>query len=251
MSEDPELLPDGDILDLILGPVSSHQQEVRAIAVSSINGSSSVDGASGGLGNPLDLKLLFHLRAWADVVVVGTGTIIKEKYCGVKLNEFYRKQRLARGQEETPPVGILSSSLPFTPESKIFVDTVVPPVIITEPSSAHKASDLEHKCQGVILCDTSDPTEIVQSLRDRGYSKILLEGGPTTLKSFIVHDVVDVFHHTVDPSIVTPTVHPLVPSDPTDPTDNAVHDSQVQVRFTTDDVVVTDDGVIFVRYVRP
>lgn len=248
VNEDSETVPHRDILDLILGP-TSQQKEVRAIAVSSINGSTSLDGVSGGLGNPLDFKLLMHLRAWADVVVAGSGTILQEEYGGVKLDEFYRTSRLARGQEATPPIGILSTSLPFTPKSKIFVDTVVPPLIITPPASADKADKLEHVCQGVIYCDTSDPAQIVHSLQDRGYSRILLEGGPTTLRNFFLQDMVDVFHHTIDPSIVTPTFHTLVPS-PTSADNCTENQKQAQISFLTDNVVVTDDGVVFVRYVR-
>lgn len=246
---DPGNLRHEDVLDLILGP-TGNEPEVRAIAVSTINGSSSLDGVSGGLGNALDFELLLHLRAWADVVVAGSGTIVQEQYGGVKLHHRYRAQRAARKQEDTPPIGILSASLPFTPESKIFTDTFVPPLIITPPSSAAMAAGLEHKCQGVIYCDTSNPVEIVSSLKDRGYKRILLEGGPTALRNFLVHNVVDVFHHTIDPSIVTPTVHPLVPSPQPDQA-RAQDQAQVQISFRTDNVVVTEDGVLFVRYVRP
>ncbi|MDO5670889.1 MAG: dihydrofolate reductase family protein [Corynebacterium sp.] len=70
----------------IIGPVTD-QPEVRAIAVTSLTGSLTLDGVSGGLGNDLDRELLLALRDWADVVVVGAATVRAEGYTGARAKE--------------------------------------------------------------------------------------------------------------------------------------------------------------------
>lgn len=48
--------------------------------VSSLDGSISVDGTSGGLGNATDLEVLLTMRELADVIIVGSGTVSGEGY---------------------------------------------------------------------------------------------------------------------------------------------------------------------------
>ncbi|GAB3700534.1 dihydrofolate reductase family protein [Corynebacterium nasicanis] len=71
----------------IIGPVTD-QPEVRAIAVSSLTGSLTLDGTSGALGNELDRALLLALRDWADVVLVGAETVRAEGYTGQRAKQL-------------------------------------------------------------------------------------------------------------------------------------------------------------------
>ena len=48
--------------------------------VASLDGATVVDGRSGGLSHPVDFEMLLALRARADVIVVGAGTVRAEGY---------------------------------------------------------------------------------------------------------------------------------------------------------------------------
>lgn len=48
--------------------------------VTSLDGATVVDGRSGGLSHPVDFEMLLALRARADVIVVGAGTVRAEGY---------------------------------------------------------------------------------------------------------------------------------------------------------------------------
>lgn len=61
-------------------PIVAGRPWVGMCMVSSLDGSISVDGTSGGLGNANDLDVLLTLRALADVVVVGSATVSGEGY---------------------------------------------------------------------------------------------------------------------------------------------------------------------------
>lgn len=53
---------------------------VMITMVASVDGSTTVDGTSGSLGNDLDAAVLSATRAAADVIVVGAGTVRAERY---------------------------------------------------------------------------------------------------------------------------------------------------------------------------
>ena len=59
---------------------SSGRALVRLNMISSADGSSTVAGLSGGLGNREDHAVFGALRAAADAVVVGLGTAVAEHY---------------------------------------------------------------------------------------------------------------------------------------------------------------------------
>lgn len=61
-------------------PVHPDRPWVGLCMVTSLDGSISVDGASGTLGNPNDLDILLTLRSLADVLVVGAATVTGEGY---------------------------------------------------------------------------------------------------------------------------------------------------------------------------
>ena len=68
---------------------------VRANFISTLDGSASVDGKSGGLGGPGDRALFRLMRELADVIVVGAGTVRAENYSGAQLTVTQRQDRQA------------------------------------------------------------------------------------------------------------------------------------------------------------
>ncbi|MEL6050452.1 hypothetical protein QVH36_02190 [Corynebacterium rouxii] len=64
------------------------EPECRAIAITSINGSATLSGVSGSLGDQTDAELLIQLlqlRGWADAIIVSAETARKEKYGPARL----------------------------------------------------------------------------------------------------------------------------------------------------------------------
>ena len=61
-------------------PHPSGRPWVMLCMVMSLDGSTVVDGRSGGLSHPVDAAMLSALRAQADVILVGAGTVSAEGY---------------------------------------------------------------------------------------------------------------------------------------------------------------------------
>lgn len=82
----PEALPTVDLDDRYGGPRPRVEGRpwVGICMIASLDGSTVVDGRSGGLSNPDDAAVLGALRRAADVVLVGAGTIRAEGYAPPK-----------------------------------------------------------------------------------------------------------------------------------------------------------------------
>ena len=67
------------------------------------------------------------LRELAEVVLVGAGTVRAEKYRGAR--------RPTRGRATPPPIAVVTGSADLDPESRLFTDTAVPPLVLTAESA--------------------------------------------------------------------------------------------------------------------
>ena len=60
-------------------------------------------------------------------------------------------------------------------------------------------------CAGVIDVDEADdvnPTKVIDGLRERGYQRILTEGGPSLMGSMLEASVVDELFVTISPKLL-------------------------------------------------
>ena len=225
----------------LLGPLTSPSTpELRAIVVSALNGSTTVDGTSGSLGNETDTALLLGLRVWSDVVLVGSATVKAENYGGVVVSEEEQQAREAAGQAPIPPIAVVSGSLNFDTSTRFFKEYVVAPIIITNNTDPAKHKPLLDAGAQLFVIDSLDAQGIVDKLRAEGYARITCEGGPSLFAQIIDAGVVDFWHQTMDPTLSGSVEHPLVRGGSTKPQ-----------RFSLDHVFADDDGVVFLRYKRP
>ena len=168
---------------------------VRVNFVASLDGAVSVDGRSGGLGNAAD-KTVFHLlRELAEVVLVGAGTVRTEKYNGV--------QRNTRGRDTPPPVAVVTGTADLEPASRLFTDTVVPPLILTlESAPADRRAALADAGGEVVVLPRLTPDVLLAELGRRRLDRVLCEGGPSLLGALQAADAVDELCLTVAPLLV-------------------------------------------------
>ncbi|HCT81713.1 MAG TPA: pyrimidine reductase family protein [Micromonosporaceae bacterium] len=89
---------------------------LRVNMVSSLDGAAWLDGRSGPLGGPADQALMKTLRMFADVILVGAGTVRVEGYQGDLIDEPQKQWRLEHGLTEQPRLVVVSRSGPPLPE---------------------------------------------------------------------------------------------------------------------------------------
>ena len=164
-----------DLLDLydLPGP------HLRAGFVASVDGVVAVEGRSSGLGSPADKAAFRALRAVSDAVVVGAGTARDEDYGPVLYGDTARAWRTAHGRSEQPPIVVVSRS-GRDPGAKIRQG----PVILAVPEGVEVPDGLD-------VIRTTDPLLLRRSLHERGFSRLLCEGGPSLLTTLLQAGAVD------------------------------------------------------------
>ncbi len=185
-----------DLETLYALPAARH---VRANFISSIDGAIELEGRSQTLGGPADRAAFMAMRAVADVVLVGAGTVRAERYGPIKLDDAAKGRRVGRGLEPLPILAVVSASGELDPHASIFAGNQRP-VILTTAEVATVRLDLAGVAD-VVVCgqDTVDTTFMLEALSERGLVRVLCEGGPTLLTSLLVDQLVDELCLTVSP----------------------------------------------------
>lgn len=154
---------------------------VRANVVSTLDGATSgVDGSSVSISSPTDRDLLVTMRRAADVVLVGASTAARESYRVVRT-----------------PIAVASSALDIDPDDPLY--RAVSTVVLTSTAAPRERRD-RLRCRVVALPgDRVEPRAAVAALVGLGLTRVLCEGGPRLLGSFVAADAVDELCLTISP----------------------------------------------------
>ncbi|MFP5348007.1 MAG: dihydrofolate reductase family protein, partial [Actinomycetes bacterium] len=124
--------PQEDVdLETAYGLPDASTRHLRVNMVSSADGAAALAGRVGALTGPADQVLLHTLRALADVVLVGAGTVRAEGYGPIPLGEQWEQRRVAAGQLPSPPLALVSRSLDLDLSAPLFSQAVTRPLLVT------------------------------------------------------------------------------------------------------------------------
>ncbi|GHJ48499.1 hypothetical protein Cs7R123_58410 [Catellatospora sp. TT07R-123] len=210
------------------------QPVVRLNMVSSLDGAATVDGRSGGLGSPADQALLGLLRAQADVVLVGAGTIRAEGYTGALIGDALVALREAAGLAPHPRLAVVSGRLDLDPA--VLTTSPVRPLLVTSAEAVVPAAFAE--AADVVRAD--GPAAMVAGLRGYGLAQVLCEGGPRLAGQFAAADLLDEVCLTVSPVLAGPGASRIVAGE------SGTAPRRLELAHT-----LTDGTHLFLRYRRP
>lgn len=189
--------------DAIAALYSVDRPWCRVNFVSSLDGAATRSGVSGGLSSTADKRVFDLLRRLTDVVMVGAGTVRTEGYGPMRVDAASAAWREANGMPQHPVFAIVSGSLNLDPQSNIFTDAPVRPIVITTSAPPASLVARFEAVADVIVAGAHhvDPTLALAALRERGLTHILCEGGPTLFGSMLDADAVDELCLTVSPTL--------------------------------------------------
>lgn len=211
---------------------------LRANMVGTVDGAASLDGASAGLSGTADRRLFRLLRALADVIVVGAGTVRTEDYRPPPAHA--ELAWLRAGRPAAPELVVVSGRANLDPAARLFADPAQRTLVVTcgaaptEQVEALRAVSEVH----VVGKDHVDLPLVVAMLHERGHRRLLTEGGPALLGSLTAADLLDEIALTVSPLVVGGGAPRIV-----------VGDDGPTRRFRLRGLLV-DDDVVFTHYVR-
>jgi riboflavin biosynthesis pyrimidine reductase len=146
------------------------------------------------------------LRALADVVVVGSGTMLaaaKGTWRADKVfppaAEAFAELRRELGKSEHPAVAIVTAGGSFDPTHPVLETGAV--VLTTERAAADIRASVPGATEVVAVNagDWVDPVGAIAELRARGHDLVLSEGGPTLFTALLAAAQVDELFLTVSP----------------------------------------------------
>ncbi|MFP5257373.1 MAG: pyrimidine reductase family protein [Acidimicrobiia bacterium] len=203
----PDPAPVEDVAELVAAaarPAPPERPWLLVNMIASLDGAITVDDRSGGLGRPADRAVFSALRAVADVVLAGAGTVRAEGYGPPRPSASARAARQARGQAAAPRLAVVSRSLELDVDAELFRAAEEPPLVLTcaaAPPERRRA--LDAVAEVVVAGDEAvDLVEALSELRRRGVATITAEGGPTLNGHLLAADVIDEWDLTVSPLLV-------------------------------------------------
>jgi riboflavin biosynthesis pyrimidine reductase len=205
--------------------------------VASVDGAIEIDGKSSGLGDADDSALFKAMRAVADVVLVGAGTVRAENYHPVTLDPQRRDRRLEAGLDETPRLVIVSGRMHLSPEARVFSDPRHRPTVLTSSQANQERVDAVKAVADVHRIESLGAEAIIDHLHD---SKVVLcEGGPSLAGQLVAAGLVDEFNLTVAPVLTGGDARRVTSGIPAEP--------PIEMRL---DRVLGGDKSLFLRYLR-
>jgi riboflavin biosynthesis pyrimidine reductase len=201
----PDPIDDVDVDAVIAAearPAPDGRPWVLVNMISSLDGAITVEGRSGLLGGPADRAVFSALRAVADVVLAGAGTVRAERYGPARPTDRQRADRRSRGQAEAPTIAVMTRSLDLDLTSRLFTDGDGPrPMVITcADAPADRKAATEQVADVVVVGDsTVDLPGALALLGERGMAVVTCEGGPRLNGDLVVDDLIDEWSLTLSP----------------------------------------------------
>jgi riboflavin biosynthesis pyrimidine reductase len=157
-------------------------------------------------GSEADRFVMGLLRALADVVLVGSGTMLAASKGTWRADRVYppaesayAELRRRLGKSEHPAVAVVTAGGSFDPTHPVLETGAV--VLTTERAAAslRAAAPAATDVVAVSGGDWVDPVAAIGALRARGHELVLSEGGPTLFTSLVAAGLVDELFLTVSP----------------------------------------------------
>jgi riboflavin biosynthesis pyrimidine reductase len=142
-----------------------------------------------------DKFLMGLLRATADVVLIGSGTMLASPKGMWRPAGVYPKAADAFAELGDPAVAVVSSGASLDPSHPVLQRAV----LLTTARGAEQFADVLPDVVAVNDGDWVDLRAAVAVLRDRGHERILSEAGPHVFGSLLADDLVDELFLTVSP----------------------------------------------------
>jgi riboflavin biosynthesis pyrimidine reductase len=144
------------------------------------------------------------LRSWADVILVGAGTMRAEAYGPARLDDDLRVARAGRGQPPVPPIAVVTGSGDFDWSSPFFTEAESRPIVATTGASAAKVRTAAGSLAEVVEAgpDRVDPASLLDQLAAAGHRSVLLEGGPGLNADVVRAGLLDELCLTLSPNLV-------------------------------------------------
>jgi riboflavin biosynthesis pyrimidine reductase len=203
-------------------PRVAHRPAVRLNMIASVDGATTVDDVSGGLGGPADKRVFGVLRSLADVVLVAAGTLRAEQY-----------------GPSAVPIAVVTRTAQLDWKSPFFTQAEARPIVLTVDDAPAESLRCAAEVADVIVVGTGgvDFGWALDELGARGHLHVLAEGGPTLNGQLALAGVIDELCLTLSPSLAAGDAKRIIAA--------AALPMPTRMALLS---ILEDDGFLFLRY---
>ncbi|MFZ0014139.1 MAG: dihydrofolate reductase family protein [Acidimicrobiia bacterium] len=196
--------PGGEVLDPLELQMAyprgrSDRPWVMGNFVTTIDGAAVVDGGSTAINDEDDKAMFAAMRAVADFILVGAGTVRAENYGPVALDERRRQARLDARLEATPNLVVVTRALDLEPSDRLFGDPENRVTILTDDGAPPDRFAALSEVADVVRLGSTEPNDLIYYMRMAGI--VLCEGGPSLMGQFVAAGLIDELALTVAPML--------------------------------------------------
>ncbi|PSQ45330.1 2,5-diamino-6-(ribosylamino)-4(3H)-pyrimidinone 5'-phosphate reductase [Halobacteriales archaeon SW_7_68_16] len=158
------------------------------------------------ISGPDDRERVDRVRAEADAVLVGVGTVLADNP-SLTVGEDARADRAAVGRDPNPTRVVVDSRARTPPGAAVVDDTAPTVVLTTDAAPEGCATELAGAGATVLRVADDDAGQVdlaasLDALADRGIDRVLVEGGGEIVASLFVADLVDRLTLFVGPFVI-------------------------------------------------
>jgi len=164
------------------------------------------------LGSEHDRRLMDELRADADAVIVGSGTVAHDGFPILMRYDDLKARRVDRGWPPHPINVTMSRALNLPSTRPFFQHPDTDKIVFTTRAApASRVKRFSRLADVVVLPGrTLFPTTVLENLRQRGIESVLLEGGGEVHFAFAKEGVIDEVYITITPRLIGGATAPTV-----------------------------------------
>ena len=162
-------------------------------------------GGTGDLGGKGDLLVFRALRAHADAILVGAGTVRAEGYGPHRLTSAVAQRRRASGRVDPAVMVVVTATIDLDLAAPLFTEAVTPTVVLTcaaAPAERRKAA----AAAGRLLVVGDERVDLARGIAllrsELGAGQVLCEGGPNLNSQLLAAGLVDELCLTVAPALL-------------------------------------------------
>ena len=145
------------------------------------------------ISGPDDFARVDRLRADADAILVGVGTVLADDPHLTVDDLSLREDRTARGQPPTPARVVIDSTGRTPADARILDDDATTYVVVADAAPDRRRNALRDAGAEVVVAGDDRVTldAAVSALGARGIESLMIEGGGEIIHSFFAADLVD------------------------------------------------------------
>ncbi len=139
-----------------------------------------------------DMKIVDELRASADAVMVGIGTVLADDPRLTVKSQELRKRRVSEGKDENPVRVVVDSRCRVPLKARVLNGEARTIIAVSEQADGERVERVAEYAEVIVSGkDRVDLKTLLMELKKREINRVMVEGGGTLISSLLAEGLVD------------------------------------------------------------